>query len=79
MCMTLPPHPTWPWTAACTRIPQLMDEELLPTLALLEKQCATYHEYAVTSQVRLGLGLAGARACAGSVMQVRAVMAVQRD
>ncbi|KAI8462562.1 MAG: structural maintenance of chromosomes protein 2 [Monoraphidium minutum] len=31
-------------------IDSLMDEELLPTLALLEKQCATYHEYAVTSQ-----------------------------
>ncbi len=29
---------------------QLMNEELLPTLKLLEKQCAQYHEYAVTSQ-----------------------------
>lgn len=27
-----------------------MNEELLPTLKLLEKQCAQYHEYAVTSQ-----------------------------
>jgi hypothetical protein len=32
-----------------------MNEELLPTLALLEKQCATYHEYAVTSQASRGL------------------------
>lgn len=31
-------------------IDALMDEELLPTLRLLERQCAQYHEYAVTSQ-----------------------------
>jgi hypothetical protein len=28
-----------------------MNDELLPTLKHLEKQCAQYHEYAVTSQV----------------------------
>ncbi|GBF88023.1 structural maintenance of chromosomes 2-like [Raphidocelis subcapitata] len=31
-------------------IDQLMNDELLPTLKLLERQCAQYHEYAVTSQ-----------------------------
>jgi hypothetical protein len=31
--------------------PQLMNDTLLPTLKLLERQCAQYHEYAVTSQV----------------------------
>jgi len=31
-------------------IDQLMAQELLPSLARLERQCAAYHEYAVTSQ-----------------------------
>lgn len=38
------PNPLSPST------PQLMEQELVPSLRKLEAQCAEYHEYAVTSQ-----------------------------